>query len=105
MTRDEQIKQYRSMRDEANRKLKELAQEGFAEAGNAKIARKTTYKYRADQEFILGYRVRMQGYKGAGGGTHYVTLAYGTRTECVDAIPEIVRDLNALYQAAKEGTE
>lgn len=105
MNRDEQIKQYRSMRDEANRKLKELATEGFAEAGNAKIFRKGTYKYRADQEFALGYRVRMQGYKGAGGGTHYVTLFTGTRAECVDAIPDIIRDLKELYETAKGGAE
>ena len=100
-TRDEQIKKYRDMRDEANRKLKELAQEGFAESGDAKISRKKTYKYRQNEEFALAYNVRMQGFKGQQGGTHYVTLFTGTRGECVDAIPGIVKDLQELYDAVK----
>ena len=99
--RDEQIKKYRDMRDEANRKLKELAQEGFAESGSAKITRKTTYKYRSAAEFALAYKVRMQGFKGQQGGAHYVTLFVGTRGECVDAIPGIVKDLQDLYETAK----
>ena len=101
MTREEEMADIRRKRAELDRRYKELKVEGFVESGNARITRKTTYKYLADQEFTLGYKVRFQGYRGAKGGAHYVTLAYGTRGECVDAIPGIIRDLQELYDTVK----
>ena len=101
MTREEEMADIRRKRAELDRRYRELKVEGFVESGNARITRKASYKYRQNEEFILGYKVRFQGYKGANGGTHYVTLAYGTRGECVDAIPQIMRDLQALYDAVK----
>ena len=101
MTREEEMADIRRQRDELARRYRELKDEGRVERGKARIARKYVYKYRQDEQFLLAYNVRMQGYKGLDGGTHYVTLFTGTRRECVDAIPDIIRDLKDLYEAAK----
>ncbi len=106
MTRDEEIRRYRAMREEATRRLKELRYDGLAVAGKARIARRQNTVYKQDEMFQLAYNVRMQSnYGQSANGTHFVTLFTGTRAECVEQIPEIVRDLNALYTAAKGGAE
>ena len=99
MTRSEEMEALKAKRDEINRKIRALKTEGVVEAGNARLAPKQTYAYRADEVWQVGYAVPLQGYHS--GGMQYRSLAHGTRQECIDSIPDIIEDLKTLYEAAK----
>ena len=101
MTKAEALAELKAKRDEINRQMRELRQDGIVSTDRARIAPKQTYAYRTDELWQLSFLVPIQSHY-VSGRDQYRTLFTGTRRECIEAIPEIVAELTELYKAAQE---
>lgn len=102
MTRAEEIAQKKAQIEQLRKEVRALRNDGELTVGRAKINRRNVYYYGVGELWLLSYNVHGQPHGQRPVGTQYKSFFSGTRDECIDAIPGIIADLQALYQAAKE---
>lgn len=103
MSKSEELERLKAERDEINRKIRAMKTEGVVAAGNAKLSPKQSYAYRGSELWQVGYAVPIQRY--GCHATQYRTMVTGTRKECIDSIPGIIKDLKDLYLEANRGAQ
>ena len=104
MTMEEEIQAKRDQIAQLQREVRELRGIGL-ECGKARIAPKHNYSVRPDDEWQITFNVPIYSYGYKKKGVQRKTLFCGTRRECLDEIPRIIRDLDGLYQMAKGEAE
>ena len=104
MNTSEEIAALQAQRNALNKRIRELKDDGLIEVPRARIARVHSYAYRQNEQYNVAYACPLQTYR-VKPSTQYRTLFSGSRTECIEAIPGIIGDLQALYEAAKEAKE
>ena len=98
MDNNDQIAALQEQRRELNRLIRELRNEGELNVGPVRIARKQPPN---NDIWTLSYKVPLEHFGGLKHGTQYRTLARGcTKAEVIRAIPEIISDLQVMYDAA-----
>ena len=97
MTSKERMAALKAQREEIDRQIRRLKTEGVVEYGPAKILPRQPST--RDEIWILSYAAPL--------ATHFrkpdvqnKSLFFGSRKEVINAIPEIIRNLQGLYDAA-----
>ena len=102
MTKTEEIAQKKAQIDQLRKEVRALRNEGELTVGRAKINRRNVYCYGTGELWLLSYNVHGQPIGQRPVGTKFKSFYAGTREECIEAIPGIIADLQALYKEAKE---
>lgn len=102
MTKAEKLAELKARQAELRRQIADLRTDGTISAGRARISPKHGWEYRDEEKWVLTYAIKCE--RPAYGSIYGVNrvLFTGTKQECINAVVGIVKDLQALEEAARE---